>query len=272
MNKKKGLVSFLFAFLMIKIIPLVSAYGLGGFGNAFSSIDLRQGWESIMSGGESFLAPIFRLLLDTNSGEFFFAKCLALILLFVVIYYVLERSDVFGRRKGVIFTIAFVVSVLSMRFMPENDFIKGILLPYGTLGAAILTLLPFIIYFFFVEQHISGGFGRRAAWALYGIIFFFFMMYRMATGDSFNSLMGWVYICGLILVLICFFFDSSIHSYFDTASFRGVLSKRKRDRLIELRERAAKTIERREKGIINDREYEKIMDEIADQQESLSKD
>jgi hypothetical protein len=271
MNKKRSLVSFLSAFILIRLIPFISAYGFSSFGNIFANINLAQGWDQVIQMGQSFLTPLFQLLLNTDSGEFFFAKCIVLILLFVVIYYSLDKSDVFGRRRGVIFTISLIVSILAMRYIPETDFIKGILLPYGTLGAAILTLLPFIIYFFFVENNVPGTFGRRIAWAVYGLIFFFFMMYRISSGDTFSSLMGWFYIGGLVLVLICFLFDKHIHAYFDTAGFRGILDRHRRNRMIELREYAAKTIKRREEGIINDREYRKIMGEIADEQESLSK-
>jgi len=45
------------------------------------------------------------------------------------------------------------------------------LIPYGALGGAIAVFLPLLIIFVFLHTLDIGGFGRRAGWFIYFIIF-----------------------------------------------------------------------------------------------------
>ena len=214
MNKKKGLLGVMFTFFLIKLIPLVSAYGFG-----YGFIDLRQGGYQVIQWVQDFATPFFEILLDTRSGEFFFAKCLMLLLLFMIIFFTLEKSEMFGNKRGLIFIIAAVVSILAMRYLPESDLITGMLLPYGTLGVALLTFLPFLIYFFFVHKSVPGGFGRRAAWGVYALVFLFLWALRYT---DMSPTSNWLYVAGLILVILSFMFDKSIHRYFSYGDFEKI--------------------------------------------------
>jgi len=60
MNKKKSLLGIIFAFIMLKFIPLVSAYSWG-YGS-IGSVDLRQGSEQVIRWVQDFAAPFFEIL------------------------------------------------------------------------------------------------------------------------------------------------------------------------------------------------------------------
>jgi len=192
-------------------------FGLAGIFSSISfasaQFDTKSVTQSVIQFYQNFFGPIFEAILgETSTSEFFFAKVLLLLLLVIVIYFTLQRTLIFGRQKGVMFIIALVVSVLGIRYLPETDLIKGILLPYSTLAITITTFLPFLIYFFFVHQSVSGGFGRRAAWAFYAIVFAALLVSRW---DELAPTAHWIYTVGIILVAISFLFDTTVHEYFE---------------------------------------------------------
>lgn len=203
---------------LIAVIPTIAA--------AWSFSNLSQGPRDLIEIIKQFLAPFFEVILGANAfEEFFFAKVLLLILLFVIIAFVLNRAKVFGTLQdhpGVIYVIAGVVSILAMRFMPESELIRGILLPYSALGIAITTFLPLIIYFFFVHNSNFGHFGRRAGWALYGIIFLALWNSREV---QLSQTSNWIYWSAIGFVILSFIFDSSIHGYFKLSDYHGFKRK-----------------------------------------------
>lgn len=191
------------------LAAFTSAFGLMSF---TSALDLRSMTNQTIRFFEDVFGPVFAAILGQYyTNEFLFAKILLLILLVMVISFILERSKLFGRKKGLIFLISIVISLLALRYLPENDLINGILLPYGVLGVALTTFLPFLIYFFFVHQSVPGGFGRRAAWAVYAVVFVVLLALRW---NDISPASEWLYIVGAILVILAFIFDKTIHGYF----------------------------------------------------------
>ena len=227
MNKKKSLFGIISAFIILRLIPLVSAYS-GGYG----FVDLRQGSDQVIQWIQDFATPFFEIMLDTNSGEFFFAKCLMLLLLFILIFFILEKSKIFGDKKGVISIVSAVVSILAMRYIPESDLISGILLPYSVLGVALLTYLPFMIYFFFVYQSVQGNIARRIAWIIYAAVFGVLAFLRK---EEISPAGTWIYVSGLILVILSLLLDGTIKKLFEEAKLNasfGHLNDSERVRLL----------------------------------------
>jgi hypothetical protein len=220
MIKKKGLLGIISAFFILKLIPLVSAYSWG-----YGYFDLRQGSEQVIRWIEDFAAPFFEILIgEYSGGEFFFAKCLMLILLFVIIIFVLEKSDFLGMKKnrGVSFLVSLIMSILAVRFIPETEIIRAMILPYNVMGIAILSILPFILYFFFIQYSNLGSIGRRLAWSLYAIIFGVLWYNRY---DSLSTLGNQIYGWMLALVIICMIFDKQIHEYFGSVEFKDARNR-----------------------------------------------
>lgn len=212
MSLNRNLFYFVFFFVLMFIgnFALVSAQGI-----------ISEGVGQFVRGMGELISPFFELILNTSSyDEFFFAKSLLLILLFVIVLTAVKRIHLFEKQKGISFIIAGVVSILSVRYISDDGFISGILIPYGSLGIAITTFLPLLIYFFFVHQSVPGNFGRRAAWILYGIIFLFLWGSRSA---DLNNSSNWIYLSGLAFVLVSFVWDSSIHSYFGLSDIKRLV-------------------------------------------------
>lgn len=210
------------ALVFLGLAPVVSAAPWG---------DIQFLQEDALYTIEQFFTPIFEVLLDTSSfDDFFFAKILLFLLLLIVVLNVLKKVELF-KEKRVAFLISLLVSILAIRYMPE-EFVGFILLPYSTLGIALTTFIPFMVYFWFVHQGVNGGSGRRIAWIIYGLVFVF-VWWTRPSGEI-STAANWLYVAGFVAVLLSIFFDGSIHAYFGTARAAAVTRRRKLRQLADL--------------------------------------
>lgn len=203
MNKRRDVL--LFAVSLILVIPLVSAQ----LYNVVSNFG-----ENLVSAAEAILGPVLRAVIgDVGGGDIFFVKVLLLILLFVVIQVAIRKIPAFENQRGVSIILAAVVSVLAVRYMTTSDIIEGVLLPYSVLGVAITTILPFIIFFYFIQKSGLVGFSRRLAWIAYGIIFLVLWASRM---EEISDDAHLIYFLILLAIIASLVFDKSIQRYFGT--------------------------------------------------------
>jgi len=142
-----------------------------------------------------------------NFNEFLIARIFLLILIAIIVYLVLQKNEILSKRAGINKLIAVLIAILAIRFLPDNEFINGILLPYGVLGAALTTMLPFAIYFLFVFQSLSGSLLRRSAWILY--LAFFLGLWWMRY-DEISEIITYIYGLTFLLILISIVFDKQI--------------------------------------------------------------
>lgn len=211
---KKGLSLIIASLLSIQIISAQNSFiesMARGLGTAFKSIF------------EPILTPIFQ----ADTPEVLFAKILFFFLLFAIIFMALKRIDLFDEKRGISIIVSLIVTVLAVRYLPVQ-IVYAVLLPYATLGTSILILLPFLIFFFFVHSSKIGPFGRRAAWLIYGVVLLGFWGSRAY--DSISSGANWIYIIGLIFVILSLIFDKHLHQYFEMGKFnkarRSVIEQR----------------------------------------------
>ena len=209
MNKKRILAFGFLVFFVILASQLVSAYSF--------PFDFRTGGEQLIEWLSDIFSPFFKFLLGAESYEgHFFVSVLLLILLYVVVLSITKRMRIFSRYPFAYILISAIVSVLGARYMSENDLITGVLIPYGTLGVSVAVFLPLLIYFFFVHDSVPGSTGRRVAWILFAAVFFGLWITRLDEMGAFN----WIYLIGLIIVGISFFFDKRVHMYFELGKHR----------------------------------------------------
>ena len=207
MNKKGLFVLLLLSVILISLTSFVYAQPLG-----VSSFDFRNAGNQIIDWTKNIFGPFFEVIIGTDTYDnFFWAKILLLILLYALITFILSRVETFSDKPGVIFIISAVISIFAVRYIQENDLIKGILIPYGATGIAIFVALPIIIYFLFVNSTIQGGVGRRIAWMFFLVIFLVLWLRRYS---EIPADLNWIYWIGLIAVGINVLFDSQIHHYF----------------------------------------------------------
>ncbi len=159
-------------------------------------------------------------------GALFIARLLLMILIFAVLIAVLKQMPILNDGWPMWVT-AIIVSILAIRFTPD-DFIVTMIFPSGALGAAIAAVVPFIIFFWFVESSIPAKMGRTAAWAVFAAFFLMLWWYRIYSPASKDlpALQGqyavWVYPIAAVLCVVMIWLDKSLHAWFVKQTLEGV--------------------------------------------------
>ena len=207
-------IKFLLISLLMFLILLPNISAINYFEEAKTIV------SQITSSMAGILTPIAELVIGkTADDKFLFAKILILILLFVILNTVIKKMKFIEDAKisGI---IAIIVSILAVRFIGNSDLFLGILLPYGVLGVAIATILPFILFFYFIHVTELGSFGRKMAWIFFAIVFIGLWASRELSSTSNN-----IYIWTIVAMVIVFIFDKSIHKYFGLNKMNKFLKK-----------------------------------------------
>ncbi len=198
-------------------------------------------------------APVFeRIIGDYSSSEFFFHKVLLLILLAIICKFVLDKTHLFESNKKVNIILSLIISVLSIRFINENNFFQTIFIQYGVLGIAITTALPMIIFFFFIHNTQVGTFGRKMFWAIYAVTLTGIWISKSAEIPKVGHYIYTVLVGFIILFILI---DIQIHSYFGLSHFKIFMKKENKEGIWRAQERLQKYHERWTNGIMSDREY-----------------
>jgi len=137
------------------------------------------------------------------------------ILLWMVIYTTIE--SIFGSGRWTTWFIAGLVTVISMIAIP-GDFLGAIMLSYGAMGAAILTVIPFMIILVFTVKVRSLLVGRLI-WIFFCIYYFAIAIYEWLNAGYWTDA-SIVYGASVIAGLVIFFLIGSIRK----AIFKGQMS------------------------------------------------
>ncbi len=188
--------------------------------------------NGIADGVESFYDTLFepfaKFLLgqSTDSPEAFFAKLLVFIIVLSVVWFVVGKFPLMTGKKKTGLLIAVVVSILSVRYL-TYEWLNTIILPYTTLGVAVTSLIPFIIYFFFVKD-LPTQLMRKSAWIFFAVVFFGLFIFRINGPTS--SPQMYVYLVTVVLSLIMFSADGTIQRALDKAMYKDLSELKKVER------------------------------------------
>ena len=205
----------IFTFLTITLSSLVSAQS-----------GPVEGLERLADGATEMIMIIIQFISDVLFGlesfdQFFFAKILLSLIIFFVVYTVLDKNNILDSNKNITKIIAASVTILSIRFLPVN-FIEFILIQYSTFAIALTTFLPLMIFFFFVFQSGFGKMGRRIAWSIYGVIL---VSLYYSRGENLGEAQ-WIYYTAILAVLVFIIFDQLIDDQFANKSRKEIDKRR----------------------------------------------
>ena len=148
----------------------------------------------------------------SGGGEILFIKLLLFLLLLAVINFVLKRVGLFNETPAVNGIVALIVSLIAVRYMTTQALINFIWLPYGTLGVLVSSILPFIIFLFFIESF-DNSLIRKVGWVSYIIIYFalaYLKWKEFAFGGEWWQNLAWLYAIIAILSLLVLLFERKI--------------------------------------------------------------
>jgi len=201
---------------------------IGLFSLSFISAE-TLGEAALRNTGSGIKALFDALYLNPDNST----KILLGILLYIVIYSVVVQ--IFGTEKskgGKLFAAIFslIVVLLSFIALPQN-FIETIVLQYGAMGAAILTIIPFIILLYFSLAVTSSLFIARAVWIFYIFYYISLFGYKIISLPAGTSTGEWFpYLAAILAGIVIMLFIPGI---------RGLIFKGKLDELEEKGEKVA---------------------------------
>mgnify|MGYP001558409306 CR=1 FL=1 len=217
---------------MLAILSLFLVSMFSSYVSAAGSFDIRQSMDVAIETIRDVSAPVFEALFgDYSTYDFFWTKVLLFIMLLVVIRFVLLKLPQFEKNKGVTMIVSFVVSLIAIRFMSEGDLIRSLFLPYTTLGVAIIVIIPFLIFFYFLHVTNMGPGGRKMSWIFFMVVFAVLWWNRSA---QLSPIGNQIYFWSLIGMIIVMFFDKQIHEYFGLAEDAEYRRHRLRLRIAEI--------------------------------------
>lgn len=224
--KRRGL--FIPAVLFIILVSsLVSAQG-----------DIANDVGNIIDDFTDFISPVAsKILGETSSGQYLFAKVLFLIIILAIVWTALNRIDFFNENLWVLWLVSIAASILATRWLTTEALINTIILPYSVLGIAISAGLPFVLYFLIV----SVGFKeqpaivRRIAWIFFAVIFIGLWITRRSSLVAGGSNAAYIYPVTALLAIIMAVMDGTIHRFFVKLEVEKFGKTSARDAITDLR-------------------------------------
>ncbi|MDP1695482.1 MAG: hypothetical protein Q8L29_01055 [archaeon] len=183
--------------------------------NFVSAASIADSMTGFVDSFVKVIEPLARQLLGGGAGltgELLFARVLFFLIVFGIVWVALSRVGFFAEYTWVLVVVSLATSLLSIRFVIEDNLIRSMVLPYSALGIALTAGFPFALYFLVVNIGMAGisSFARKAAWIFFGVIFLFLWFSRYDELVTNSSSAGWVYPVTAILATIMAFADGSV--------------------------------------------------------------
>lgn len=213
---KKGIYAILAGIIFsIALTGLASAY--------YYYPDVSSISQSVIDSYVNVFEPVLNALFGGYgwSGLYLFERLLLFILLVSIIYVSVDRFTFFENQKTVKWIISVVVPLIGMRFM-DYDWLNQIFLQYQVVTIVMGSIVPFLIYFFFLHS-IGRDYPmiRKAGWI------FFMGIYAGLWSTSSSGAQGAIFFWTMIAALLFLLFDKRIEIYFTAQEF----AKRERWRI-----------------------------------------
>jgi len=193
--------------------------------NAFNPIiemvgGLIKSVYSALDGPLKSLMGDIKPIAGMDEAGMFLAKILLMILVLALTSSILKSTEVTFLRSGWShWTIAFIVSILSVRFL-SAELVATILVPYSTFGVVLSAALPFVLYFFFVEKTLGtpkSPFVRKAAWIFFAVVFLSIWIMRRDAGSLGTGIVSTIYPLTALLSVLMAIFDGTLQRAFTSA-------------------------------------------------------
>lgn len=225
---------------------------------------------SVIESAIGILSPFLEAIIgDFTTSEFFFHKVLLLILLVVITKTILEKTPIAENNKKVSLILGLIVSILAIRFINEEGLFESVLIQYGVLGIAITTILPLVIFFYFIHNTKVGTYGRKMFWAIYVITLTIIWIFK---SSEIPEVANWIYGLTITAGIIFIIFDRSIHSYFGMSHLKLFMKRENKEAIYKAQERIKIIHDRHTAGIISTWEWRKAIKEEEDRIRELTRE
>ena len=194
--KKEMLYASAFIFVIF-LITFVSAYS-----SPIDASRIKDGSQTVIDFAVNWASPFLQAILGGNdyTGYLLFEKFLLFILFFTFIWLSVGQVKIFNDQKAVKVVIAFVVGVLAIRYM-DFIWINTIIMNYQILGIAVTSIIPFVIYFFFLQGFFpENSTLRKIGWIFLMVVYF--GLYFTITDNTYGSVYFWTGVVAFLFLLM----------------------------------------------------------------------
>ncbi len=196
----------------------------------FSLTPLVFAQNNFDSTAQTFASKAVGLFSGINLGAQNFTLILFGILVWMLVYSAIRNMDMFRGYNGGIFSAVFALIITFLAFygLPAG-YIDSVLVQYQTLGATIITIIPFVIMFYFTTSVIRNEYVARLAWLVYIVYYFSLFVYKIdiGTGPVF-SVENIPYFAGIIMGILVFVFMVVFRRFFFKISLESDEEKAER--------------------------------------------
>lgn len=188
--------------------------------------------QGVVSGVYELIRPVLEGIIgEASTAEFFLAKVMFLIIIFAIIYKVLEKIPFFNSASWVLWLVSIAVSVLSIRWFGDAEIVRTVILPYSVLGISLTALIPFAIFFFMTEFGDSHKFARKLSWIFFIVVFIGLWITRAGNAAVTGGPVGnfaYIYLVTAVLGWISYMMDDKIQKERSKAKLEKIHSVTKR--------------------------------------------
>ena len=189
---KKGVFAFGFVFVGLMMLSMVSAQGFGG---------VRDVSDRVITAFVDIFEPILSALFGHNNwGDgLLFERTLVFIVLFSFIFIILGKVPMFDDAKRIKMVVAIIIPLIGMRFM-DYAALVAVINQYFILSIILSSILPFVIYFYFV-YNIAGNHGvlRKLAWIIFSGIYLGLWSTASVSG-AYANIYLWTFVASLAML------------------------------------------------------------------------
>ena len=140
---------------------------------------MESGVDFVKTVGDG-LSPLFEWILGNAETEelglesdiliriVFFSVILGLL------WITLSNIELFNEKRPVLSILSIGLSLIITRGIFAIGVLREILMPYNVLGVTLITVIPFIVFFIFVERGLQGTSNRvirKILWVFYSVVF-----------------------------------------------------------------------------------------------------
>lgn len=202
---------------LLLVSALLLSVTLASFASAAYFPDARSLSQSVIDGYISVGEPILQALFGGYggwSGFLLFERFLIFILLASIIYVVISKSQfqLFENQKAVKWIIAIIVPLIAMRFI-NYDQLEAILQQYQLLGIVLSSILPLLIFFYFVHS-LGADYP-----ILRKILWIFFIAIYVGLWSTGSETQSTIYFWTFIVAVLFLLFDTRIEIYLNAREF-----------------------------------------------------
>lgn len=230
LKNKKVLLSLVgILVLSLFVLNFVSAYRYGFIGSFDHAIYQAQ--------------PILQFFFGDGmyTTSFMFEKILLFLLILSLVFVSLKNIPLFRTsggfvdNKNILTLVSIIVSLLSVRYI-DTAWLYTVLTTYKAFGIIIVSVLPFIIYFFFLigiapPEQMKYSSVRKIGWALFACVYL--MLYSSSSVGEYGD----VYLWTALVSFLVLFLDGTIARYMINQKMRAAGSANIIEHLAKLNKR-----------------------------------